>query len=39
MIPFRERNKTVIGSIGLRSVFALLAGSFSVDAILGGEEF
>ncbi len=39
MIPFRERNKTVIGSIGILSIVALLAGSFSVDAIVGGEEY
>ena len=39
MIPFRERNKTVIGSIGILSILALLAGSFSVDKIVGGEEY
>lgn len=39
MIPFRERNKTVIGSIGILSVLAVLAGSFSVDSIIGGEEY
>ncbi|TAL22239.1 MAG: MCE family protein [Frankiales bacterium] len=39
MIPFRERNKTVIGSVGILSILALLAGSFSVDAIIGGEEY
>jgi phospholipid/cholesterol/gamma-HCH transport system substrate-binding protein len=39
MIPFRERNKTVIGAIGILSIVALLAGSFSVDAIVGGDEY
>lgn len=39
MIPFRERNKTVIGAVGILSIAALLAGSFSVDAVLGGEEY
>lgn len=39
MTPFRERNKTVIGSIGILSIVALLAGSFSVDSIIGGDEY
>lgn len=39
MIPFRERNKTVIGAVGILAIAALLAGSFSVDAILGGDEY
>lgn len=39
MTPFRERNKTVIGAVGLLSILALLAGAFSVDAVLGGEEY
>jgi phospholipid/cholesterol/gamma-HCH transport system substrate-binding protein len=39
MIPFRERNKTVIGTVGILSIVALLAGSFSVDKILGGDEY
>ena len=39
MIPFRERNKTVIGAVGILSILALLAGSFSVDAIIGGDEY
>ena len=39
MIPFRERNKTVIGTVGILSILALLAGSFSVDAIIGGDEY
>ena len=39
MTPFRERNKTVIGVVGIVSIVAVLAGSFSVDAILGGDEY
>jgi phospholipid/cholesterol/gamma-HCH transport system substrate-binding protein len=39
MIPFRERNKTVIGAVGILSILAVLAGSFSVDAIVGGDEY
>jgi phospholipid/cholesterol/gamma-HCH transport system substrate-binding protein len=39
MTPFRERNKTVIGAVGILSILALLAGSFSVDKILGGDEY
>ncbi|MCW2680332.1 MAG: hypothetical protein JWM62_1733 [Frankiales bacterium] len=39
MTPFRERNKTVIGAVGIAAILALLAGSFSVDAIVGGEEY
>jgi phospholipid/cholesterol/gamma-HCH transport system substrate-binding protein len=39
MTPFREQNKTVIGSIGILAILALLAGSFSIDAVLGGDEF
>lgn len=39
MTPFRERNKTVIGAVGILSILAVLAGSFSVDAIIGGEEY
>lgn len=39
MTPFRERNKTVIGAVGILSILALLAGSFSVDAIIGGDEY
>lgn len=39
MIPFRERNKTVIGALGLVTISAVLAGAFSLDAILGGDEF
>lgn len=39
MTPFRERNKTVIGAIGILSIVAVLAGAFSIDALLGGEEY
>jgi phospholipid/cholesterol/gamma-HCH transport system substrate-binding protein len=39
MIPFRERNKTVIGAVGIATIVALLAGSFSIDKILGGTEY
>ena len=39
MKPFRERNKTVIGAVGILSIAALLAGSFSIDAIIGGDEY
>ena len=39
MIPFRERNKTVIGAVGIVTVVALVAGAFSIDRILGGDEY
>ncbi len=39
MTPFRERNKTVIGAVGILAIFALLAGSFSIDRIVGGDEY
>ncbi len=39
MTPFREQNKTVIGAIGLLAIFAVLAGSFSIDKVIGGEEY
>ena len=39
MTPFRERNKTVIGAVGILAIIALLAGSFSIDKILGGDEY
>ena len=39
MTPFRERNKTVIGVVGVLAIVALLAGSFSLDRLVGGEEF
>jgi phospholipid/cholesterol/gamma-HCH transport system substrate-binding protein len=39
MTPFRERNKTVIGAVGILAIVALLAGSFNIDKILGGTEY
>lgn len=39
MIPFRERNKTVIGALGTVTLVSVLFGAFSLDAILGGDEF
>ena len=39
MTPFRERNKTVIGAVGILAIFAMLAGSFSIDRIVGGDEY
>lgn len=39
MTPFREQNKTVIGAVGILAILALLAGSFSVDRVIGGEEY
>jgi phospholipid/cholesterol/gamma-HCH transport system substrate-binding protein len=37
--PFRERNKTVIGAVGILTIAAVLAGAFSLDRILGGEQY
>lgn len=39
MIPFRERNKTVIGAIGLVTILAVIAGTFSIDKIIGGASY
>lgn len=39
MIPFRERNKTVIGAVGIASILAVLVGSFSIDGLIGGDEY
>jgi phospholipid/cholesterol/gamma-HCH transport system substrate-binding protein len=39
MIPFRERNKTLIGGVGILTIAAVLAGAFSLDKILGGEQY
>jgi len=39
MTPFRERNKVVIGAIGIASILAVLFGSFNIDAVLGGQEY
>ena len=39
MTPFREQNKTVIGTVGILAIVAVLAGSFSIDSVLGGDEY
>ena len=39
MTPFREQNKTVIGVVGVLAIVAVLAGSFNINKILGGEEY
>ena len=39
MTPFREQNKTVIGVIGILAILAILAGSFSIDKVIGGDEY
>jgi phospholipid/cholesterol/gamma-HCH transport system substrate-binding protein len=39
VIPFRERNKVVIGAMGIVTVGAVLFGAFSLDKILGGDEY
>jgi phospholipid/cholesterol/gamma-HCH transport system substrate-binding protein len=39
MIAFRERNKTVIGAVGLITIVAVLAGAFSLDKLLGGDQY
>lgn len=39
MIPFRERNKTVIGAVGIVTIAAVLAGSFNLDSFIGGDEY
>ncbi len=39
MIPFRERNKTVIGAVGITTIAALLLGSFNLDGLLGGDAY
>jgi phospholipid/cholesterol/gamma-HCH transport system substrate-binding protein len=39
VIPFRERNKTLIGAVGILTTTAVLAGAFSLDKILGGDEY
>jgi phospholipid/cholesterol/gamma-HCH transport system substrate-binding protein len=40
MTPFRERNKTVIGAIGLGLIFLLLVGAFKTDSLpfIGGGK-
>jgi phospholipid/cholesterol/gamma-HCH transport system substrate-binding protein len=39
MIPFRERNKTVIGAVGIATICAVLAATFSIDKIIGGATY
>ncbi len=39
MTPFRERNQTVIGAIGIAAILTVLAASFNIDRIVGGEEY
>ena len=39
MTPFRERNKTVIGAVGILAIVAMLAGAFNLDGLLGGDEY
>lgn len=39
MIPFRERNKLVIGGIGLAVTAGLLVGAFNIDKFLGGDTY
>jgi phospholipid/cholesterol/gamma-HCH transport system substrate-binding protein len=39
VIPFRERNKTVIGALGVVTLAAVVFGAFSLDKILGGDEY
>lgn len=39
MRPFREMNKTVIGTAGLLIILGLLAGAFSLDRLLGGSTY
>jgi phospholipid/cholesterol/gamma-HCH transport system substrate-binding protein len=40
MTPFRERNKTVIGAVGIALLLVLLAGAFTTDRlpIIGGGQ-
>lgn len=39
MTPFRERNQTVIGAVGIAAILTVLAASFNIDRIVGGEEY
>nr|MDQ3612335.1 MCE family protein [Actinomycetota bacterium] len=39
MTPFRERNQTVIGAIGIAAILTVLAASFNIDRIIGGQEY
>lgn len=39
MKPFREMNKTVIGAVSILVIVASLAGAFTLDRFIGGEEY
>jgi phospholipid/cholesterol/gamma-HCH transport system substrate-binding protein len=39
VIPFRERNKTVIGAVGIVAITAVLLGAFNLDGFLGGDAY
>lgn len=39
MIPFRERNKVVIGAAGVAAILGLLVGSFNLDKLIGGDVY
>ena len=39
MTPFRERNQTVIGAVGIAAILTVLVASFNLDRIVGGEEY
>lgn len=39
MTPFRERNQTVIGAVGIAAILTVLVASFNIDRIIGGEEY
>ncbi len=39
MTPFRERNKTVIGAVGIALIVAVVATTFNLDEIIGGPTY
>jgi phospholipid/cholesterol/gamma-HCH transport system substrate-binding protein len=39
MTPFRERNKTVIGGIGIAVIFAMVVVAFNADELRGGDKY
>jgi phospholipid/cholesterol/gamma-HCH transport system substrate-binding protein len=39
VIPFRERNKTVIGAVGITVIAAMVLGAFNLDGLVGGNEY
>jgi phospholipid/cholesterol/gamma-HCH transport system substrate-binding protein len=39
MTPFREQNKTVIGVVGIAAIIGLIAFTFNLDKIIGGEVY